>query len=84
MKEIFPDRNLSREDLISGVSSIISEKDKAFLLSFCAGTPDWSLAPVNKMSEYPSIKWKLFNIGKMSKKKREQNVIRLKRCLEGV
>ena len=38
--------------------------DKAFLMSFAAGVPDWN---VHKWSGYPGIMWKLLNLNLLKK-----------------
>jgi hypothetical protein len=36
--------------------------DKAFLLPFENGTPEWNYCCARNLSEYPAIRWKLKNI----------------------
>ena len=51
--------------MITIVNSCLTNVDKKFLLSFEQGVPDWSLCTSGDLSNYPSVKWKLQNIGKL-------------------
>jgi predicted nucleotidyltransferase component of viral defense system len=61
----YADYEETRLKLISRVNAMLSEEDKAFLLSFESGMPQWNLCPNGDLSEHPSIKWKLQNILKL-------------------
>lgn len=52
------------------------DQDRNLLLSFANNAPDWDLYRHPKVKDYPSIRWKLFNLGKAEKSKRE-NQLRL-------
>ncbi len=45
--------------------SSLSEKDRAFLLSFKRGDPDWDLFPVAGLRDLPAVRWKLLNINNL-------------------
>lgn len=47
-----------RRDIVHG----ISQSDRAFLVGFFAGEPDWSLLPYPHASELPALTWKLRNL----------------------
>jgi predicted nucleotidyltransferase component of viral defense system len=71
----------ARGKLVDLLSKALTENDKKFLLSFKTGAPDWSLSPIDKLQEMPSIKWKLYNINNMDKSKHEEAVEKLRRVL---
>ena len=47
-----------RRDIVAG----ISESDRAFLIGFFAGEPDWLLLPYPHASQLPALTWKLRNL----------------------
>lgn len=59
-----------RECLIKDLNKKLDLKDKLFIVSLAKGIPDWSTSPIENIGEYPSIKWKLFDINKMDKDKK--------------
>lgn len=61
----YTDYEEARRNLIAMVNSSLTDMDKKFLLSFEQGVPDWSLCTSGDLSNYPSVKWKLQNIGKL-------------------
>lgn len=63
-----------RADLVKRINADISENEKQLLMSFTKGEPDWSFSPVAGIVDLPAVKWKLLNIQKMDKAKREQMV----------
>lgn len=68
----------ARENCILIIKNTLTLNEKNFLLSFKTGEPDWNLIDIPKLNEFPSIKWKLLNIKKMSLTKREENIKKLK------
>ena len=48
-----------RNRLVNVVNAGLTEKDKAFILSFDSGEPVWD---TYDFSEYPGVKWKLHNL----------------------
>lgn len=62
----------NREKLVHQIKSSLGEKDKEFLLGFVSNSPDWRLVRDSKIKDYPSVKWKMMNQGKMDKKKIEE------------
>jgi len=51
--------------IMDAVNDSLTDTDKKFLLSFEDGTPDWNKCCAGDLSNYPSVKWKLQNIGKL-------------------
>lgn len=62
----YDDFEQTRDDLIRDTNQLFTEKDKSFLLSFESGNPEWSLG-YEMFKDYPSVQWKLYNIGKLRK-----------------
>ncbi|MES9850686.1 MAG: nucleotidyl transferase AbiEii/AbiGii toxin family protein [Candidatus Thiodiazotropha sp. L084R] len=58
----------TRVQLIETVKMSLNENDKAFLLSLNRLEPDWS---IYDFQEFPSVKWKLLNLGKFRQDKPE-------------
>ena len=74
----------SRTALLSLVNGGLTITDKKFLLSFEQGEPDWNKCCAGDLSQYPSVQWKLLNIGKLKESnpvKFEQGVNKLRRYL---
>ena len=72
----------SRTALLSLVNGGLTITDKEFLLSFEQGEPDWNKCCAGDLSQYPSVQWKLLNIGKLKESnpvKFEQGVNKLRR-----
>ena len=61
----YDDYEATRLRLNDAVQSALTANDKAFLLSFKAGEPDWSLIDIPDLSRLPAVQWKLANIGKL-------------------
>ena len=74
----------SRTALLSLVNGGLTITDKEFLLSFEQGDPDWNKCCAGDLSQYPSVQWKLLNIGKLKESnpvKFEQGVNKLRQYL---
>lgn len=74
----YEDYEKTRKKLINQVNTSLTETDKAFILSFEAGNPDWSKCSAGDLSNYPSIKWKLQNIINL----KETNPLKYKQGIE--
>ncbi len=71
----------TREQLIKFINTMLSEEDKAFLVSFEEGNPQWENSAYNDFMEFPSVQWKLQNVNKLKTQnpaKHRQEVNRLK------
>lgn len=55
----------ARENLIECITSMMEDRDKAFLLSFKSKQPDWSLLELSGIQDLPAVKWKLLNLKRM-------------------
>lgn len=48
--------------LVETIRSSLTQNDRAFLVSFEAGDPDWSLFPIEGLAELPGPQFKLHNV----------------------
>jgi predicted nucleotidyltransferase component of viral defense system len=60
-----------RERLISLLSQELSRDEKQFLISVKELNPDWDLLGLPGVENLPAVRWKLQNLARMSKPKRE-------------
>lgn len=67
-----------RKNLIQIVKSSLTEVQKKFLLSFKNRTPEWELSGINGIENYPSVRWKLINLDRMSNEKHTEAYKKLK------
>ncbi len=74
----YADFEKTRITLIENINRSLSVDDKKFLLSFFAGTPDWTIFRVPHAQELPAIKWKLINLNKLDSIKRDAQIEFLK------
>lgn len=61
----YDDYQTARLNLLEVVNQGLTDDDKAFLISFEDGNPDWSKCCAGDLSYYPSVRWKLQNIAKL-------------------
>ena len=61
----YDDFEATRTRLIADTKSMLTDKDKRFLISFEQGEPDWDSVEYGYFAEYPSVKWKLLNLAKL-------------------
>ena len=76
----------ARKQLITFVNTMLSEEDKAFLVSFEEGAPKWDESAYSDFRGFPSVQWKLLNIDKLKTQnpaKHKQEVERLN-CFFGI
>lgn len=72
---------VTRRRLVEYINDHLTPTDKAFLLGFEDGTPDWDASEYRDFQHYPSVQWKLFNIQKLkfrNQKKHEDGLRKLK------
>lgn len=85
-------KTVDLEDLISvrpamlvALQTHFTLQDRAFLLSFKQGNPDWSLFDFPEVAELPAIRWKLQNIAKLAENqdKHAAQLLKLEAVLDG-
>lgn len=67
-----------REQYVTQLKAELSTNEKQFLISLKQGQPDWNLLGVPNVEKLPAIQWKLLNIQKMTAKKRDEQLGKLK------
>jgi predicted nucleotidyltransferase component of viral defense system len=70
-----------RKNLIQIVKISLTEEQKRFILSFKNGTPEWELSGIDGIENYPSVRWKLFNLERMSNEKHAEAYKKLEEYL---
>ena len=63
---IYEEFEQTRGKLIVDVNALMTQDDKAFLLSFESAEPDWNRFEFGYFQDYPSVKWKLQNLLRLS------------------
>jgi predicted nucleotidyltransferase component of viral defense system len=58
----YGDFEATREKLVREIHARLTHDDRAFLLSFKNGEPDWSLVPLETLQNMPAVQWKLSHI----------------------
>ncbi len=71
----------ARERLVAGLFQIMTDRDRAFLLSVKSRSPDWSLLGFDGVAELPAVRWKLQNLARMSPERHATAVDRLRDVL---
>ena len=61
----YADYEQTRQELIQKVHAGLNKRDRAFLLSFEKGEPQWDLCAAGNLSAFPSVQWKLQNVLKL-------------------
>lgn len=69
--------------LVEALHSNLTDADKAFLLSFKEGKPNWEYLGIEHIEQLPSVRWKLLNLDRMGKKKRQEAIGNLEAVLHG-
>jgi len=75
----------TREKLFVSLPGVLNSSDRAFLLSFKEGNPDWELLCIENAKKLPAVLWKLQNIRKLretSPKKHQSQFDKLKDILQ--
>jgi len=71
--------------LRAAIFDVLTPIDRAFLVSFEAGDPDWSLFPFPDAQHLPGVQWKLLKIRKLkaaNPRKHADGVVQLSRGLD--
>lgn len=67
--------------LVNTLFENLTAEDRAFLLSFKKGKPDWEHLGLPHIEQLPSVRWKLMNLDNMDQKKRLEAIAKLKAVL---
>jgi hypothetical protein len=71
----------ARTVLVGTIVGDMSDGHKSFLLGFKKGDPDWSLLSVPDAENLPAVRWKMQNLDKLNKEKRDELVTKLEAVL---
>ncbi len=58
----YDDFEVARERLVQEIHARLTADERAFLLSFKSGEPDWDLVPIKVLQTMPAVQWKLSHI----------------------
>jgi predicted nucleotidyltransferase component of viral defense system len=72
----------TREQLLSRLKTLMTARDKAFLISIKHGQPDWTLFAHPEVAALPAVQWKLQNVRKMRPAQRTEAIRRLRSTLD--
>jgi hypothetical protein len=61
-----------RERLIGQIHGMLTDQDKAFLMSVKQGAPDWASCRFPQAQYLPAVRWKLYNIDRMKSSERQK------------
>lgn len=73
---------VARNKLLQSIKQGFSSEEKQFLLSIKIGEPEWNLLSIPGLERLPALQWKLLNIKKMAKSKREEAYRKLEFALQ--
>jgi len=71
----------TRTELISAIHRRLGEQERAFLISFMRGTPEWDLLGIPRAAELPAVRWKLQNLALMSQENHRKAIDELYKLL---
>jgi predicted nucleotidyltransferase component of viral defense system len=72
----------AREDLIGIIVGKMPEEHRRFLISIKRGEPDWALLGLPGVEDLPAVRWRLENLAKLDKTKRDAMIARLSEVLD--
>jgi len=72
----------AREELISTISTMLTDQDKQFLLDLKQGKPDWQSFYYPDVQELPAVKWECYNLQNMSAEKKKSALENLENVLK--
>jgi hypothetical protein len=72
----------TRRALILKIKNGLSDNEKKFLMSIKRVEPTWDLLGLEGVEHLPAVRWKLMNLERMSKAKRQQALQDLKKVLD--
>jgi len=72
----------TRLDLIHMIHKRLNDEDRAFILSVKRGEPQWKLFAYPEAANLPAVRWKLHNLSRMGKAKRESALLKLEDILK--
>ena len=71
----------AREILVRKIHKGLTDKEKKFIVSVKKGKPEWELLGLRGINLLPAVQWKLLNISRMDKVKRNTALKKLGKSL---
>ncbi len=71
----------ARDKLVAIIRKGMTDKEKQFIISVKKGAPKWELLGLKDIDLLPAVKWKLFNISRMDRKKLKVAISKLEIAL---
>jgi predicted nucleotidyltransferase component of viral defense system len=71
----------AREQLVSLIAGGLTTPERQFIISVKKGEAQWELLGLKGIELLPAVKWKLFNISRMDKKKLKAAISKLEKAL---
>jgi predicted nucleotidyltransferase component of viral defense system len=78
----YEDLNAARDTLIETLIKELTSGEREFLVSLKAGQPKWNSIGIEGIEKLPAVQRKLTNVRKLSAKKQQELLIKLRRVLE--
>ena len=78
----YEDLIAARDTLVKTLGKELSNDEKEFLVSLKAGQPKWNLIGIEGIEKLPAVQWKLTNVRRLSAKKQQELLEKLRRVLE--
>ena len=76
------DLESTREELVKKIRKKMNDNLKKLIITVLELQPQFELYKASDLSVFPSIRWKIHNLEKMDKKKREKDIEKTKKILE--
>lgn len=73
---------LVRDNLASTLLTMLTDDERAFIISMKQGEPNWDLFDLPHIENLPAIRWKLQNIQKMDRRKHSEALTQLRAVLK--
>lgn len=77
----YEELDCARTQLIQAINQSFNDDDRAFLLSFKRGSPQWELLGIPGIESLPGVRWKLMNIKKVIPEKHKEALMNLEKKL---
>lgn len=71
----------ARDTMIETIHKMMNNDDRKFLLSLKEGAPQWNIFAYPETALLPAVKWKLYNLGRMSANKKKEALGKLEKVL---
>jgi predicted nucleotidyltransferase component of viral defense system len=72
---------VARDNLVQSIHKSLTDEERQFIISVKKGAPQWNLLDIENIELLPAIRWKLFNLSRMDKKKLKLALTKLERIL---